>query len=154
VNTVSEYAVRFRWTERVAELDRQAEAASSDGVLGSVLEANARHVSLARALQGVALTGIRNVTANDPRLEDESIASLSRTADIGIKAERLALGQATDRREVAVTVINEITVAIVALFVAIEDYEPAERRRRFVEGMDVIQDGAVVAALEHGEGSS
>ena len=143
--TMERYSKDYEWVRRAAEFDtavtvrvqeRQEERAADGVVL-----MNTRQAALGRALQGKAAQGLQ--TLQQDLLGAGDVAAMARD---GVKIERLAMGEATSRQELAVLVINPVIQEIVALFVRVNDLaDPELRKREFAVGADAIIAGHLQA---------
>ena len=101
LSTLKRYASRYGWQERLAALDVQASGRRADRSLKAAIGMHERHMQLARAVQGAGGTALQRLMQSDLRLSEMRPAEIARLLDLGIKAERDALGEATVRRDVA-----------------------------------------------------
>lgn len=131
--TLQHYSSDYAWQARVRELDEQDRVATTD-VVAAVADMNQRQAALGRNLQRVAKHSLEIL-----KPEGLSPADIARFTREGIHAERLAMGEATSRAEIVMTVYNELLVSIEGLFVEVNTIEDAvERDRRFRIGVDSL----------------
>lgn len=113
-------AKRYRWPERLREIEAVAEERMREQQIAAVIEARERHLKSLKVLQDKALAGMRDQEAR-------SLNEATRALETGIKLERLILGETTANTQVSVE----------------------ERQQREIDHL-VVEDGddAVDAALE------
>ena len=135
-STLNRYSSRFGWQARVLEMDAKLQERRENTRIEAVLAMNRRQAQLGKGMQTVAAGGLRRLV--DMELDAHAVSALARD---GVKIERLALGEATSRAELAVQVVNAVVVGIVELFREVNALpDPKERIRRFAEGADQIID--------------
>ena len=148
LGTLKNYSSKGKWIERaladdaanLPEQRRQANALSE-----RVTELNHRHGQYGVALQRMSVSGLRTL---DP--SSFSPSDVTSMMEKGIKLERLAEGQATDRHELTVQIVEPLVRQIVMLFqqVNVVDDE-AKRLREFGLGADrIIEQSFGEQALE------
>jgi hypothetical protein len=103
-------AKRYKWAERLREIEAVAEERMREAQIQAVIEARERHLKSLKVLQGKALAGMRDQNAR-------SLNEATRALETGIKLERLILGESTantavsveerQQREVDQLVVNE-----------------------------------------------
>jgi len=96
---VVKHAVREKWTERVAEIHREAREENDKKAVQELGDMHDRHAKMLKAMAVRALTGIKEFPL---RSGMEAI----RAAELVIKLERIIHGEPTERGEVS---IEEIT---------------------------------------------
>ena len=140
LNTLKRYSSDFGWQQRVLELDARQQEARNQDHMQAIQTMNDRQSNIGRAMQGLGAQGLRGLQAN--LLNVNEVVSLSRE---GARMERLAMGEATSRSEVATQVVNRVVIAIVELFNQVNDIsDNDERRRQFALGADqIVQDKTV-----------
>jgi transposase-like protein len=88
-------AKRYKWAERLREIEAIAEERMREQQVQAVIEARERHLKSLRVLQGKALTGLRDQNAR-------SLGEATRALESGIKLERLILGESTANTAISV----------------------------------------------------
>jgi hypothetical protein len=144
MTTLKDYSAKYGWQDRMRELDaRQADARQLTHD-STVARMNERQANMGAAMQTVAGRGLAMIADNAGAMTPGDVARL---ADIGVKLERLALGEATTRSEIEVTVYNTIIQQIAALFINVNAMDsPDDRTRTFADGVDGIIDVALGSA--------
>lgn len=136
LKTLERYSRDFGWLDRLAAFDAQRQQARMDARLEHAIANDVSHAELGRALQDLARVGVKERTAlSIPETEGASPigtglsgTEISRLADVGVRIERLASGQATERREIVIGMWNAIIVDVHATIVAA--VEGAEQQLR------------------------
>jgi hypothetical protein len=123
-------AKRYRWAERLREIEQIAEERMREQQIQAVIEARERHLKSLKVLQGKALAGMRDQNAR-------SLNEATRALETGIKLERLILGESTantavsveerQQREVDQLVINDDDVDDAELEAELEGIDPEGR---------------------------
>jgi hypothetical protein len=98
--TVTRHAVKERWSERLQEAEQKAREESEDDAVEILREMNARHLKIAKALQGKALEALRS-------LPIDRAADVIRALEIGVKQERLIQGEPSERSEMSVEEVTK-----------------------------------------------
>jgi hypothetical protein len=88
-------AKRYRWAERLREIEAVAEERMREQQVQAVIEARERHLKSLKILQDKALAGMRDQEAR-------SLNEATRALETGIKLERLILGESTANTQVSV----------------------------------------------------
>lgn len=149
--TLESYSARFGWQAKIAEMDEKARQRTMERVLDTKVEMNLRHVTLARALGGVASAALMELRGNPKEISGGEAA---RMLEIAQKMERLAVGEVTERREVVVSIINVLVKAVVALFMEVNALpDPQERIDRFAFGFDEAVDKYLAEGREEFSGA-
>lgn len=92
-------------------------------------------------MQGAAGSALQRLLANDARLAGLKPSDIARLIDLGLRAERSAVGVASDRRDIAIDVCNDVVIIIVRLFLDINEEPDARTRARlFARRLDRIID--------------
>ena len=153
LSSLKRYSYTFGWQQRVMEVDAKYQEERDAQHAQAIQTMNDRQAGIGRAMQGLGAQGLRNIQAS--LLNPSEITSLTRE---GVRIERLAMGEATSRSEVAIQVVNRVILAIVDLFNQINNINNAdERKRQFALGADhiieaktteVLQDTKPVKAVE------
>jgi hypothetical protein len=98
--TVTRHAVKERWAERLAEAEHKAREETEQDAVEILREMNARHLKIAKALQGKALEALRS-------LPIDRAADVIRALEIGVKQERLIQGEPSERSEMSVEEVTK-----------------------------------------------
>ncbi|MGD0205130.1 MAG: hypothetical protein ABSB57_01615 [Dehalococcoidia bacterium] len=153
--TLKRYSKRFRWRERVAELDAEAVQRQRERGLEHILTMYGRHAQLARAMQGAGGSALKKLMNSETRLGEMRAAEIARLLELGLKAERHALGESADRREMALSTWNAVTTEMVKLFSQVNvESDPEARGRLFAHGVDRIVDRHLAEVSDEREGSN
>ena len=147
LNTFKSYSVKYHWQARVIELDTKLRAERESKTIYQVEEMNKDQAEFGRHLRILASAGLDKI-AEVVKLTGSvnlSPAEICRMGEVGIKAERLGMGEATDRMEVYHLVWNELALDIITIFnevvVAIRNAElQKDIRRRFAVRVDSIRE--------------
>jgi hypothetical protein len=106
--TMEQQSRRYRWRERAELHDQHLAALSRKAEEKAVQDARARHVQIARLMQGIAgkrLEALFERVRKDPEAAgDISAGEVRLLADMGIRLERLLLGEPETRAESTQTV--------------------------------------------------
>jgi hypothetical protein len=138
LKTIERYSHDYGWVARVKEQDAQdtQQERQAVNIIGAM---NDRHTALARKVMEIARKALDE--AGDEYL---SPLDAARMIDLAIKAERLALGPAMTRSEIALGIYNELIPALVDLFKQINVLEdPEERWRKFAVAADSLVEAYV-----------
>jgi len=139
--TLKRYSSAHRWQERVTELDADARRGQREKSVESAMAMHDRHAQLGRAMQGAAGTALQRLLASDARLSGIKPTEIARLIDLGLRAERSAVAVASDRREIAMDVWNDVVITVVGTFLDINDESDARLRARlFARRIDRIID--------------
>lgn len=77
---------------------------------------------------------------------------IARLLELGLRAERSAVAESTDRRDIAVAIWNSVTTEMVSLFGQVNEEEDTEARARlFARGVDRIADQHLEALEQDSE---
>jgi len=87
---VTSRATKEDWQGRLAKLEREARVKSDEKAVESLEQVNERHLKIARTLQRKALEALRSLPLADAR-------DVIRALDLGVKQERLVLGEPSER---------------------------------------------------------
>ena len=141
LSSIKDYSKRFNWQQRLADAQEMAQAQKTADHAALIAEMNERQSRLGTAAQSLAMGGFQNAARN---IADLSPRDSGYLADIGVKLERLARGEATTRQDVAVQLLAPVVQNIVALFQQINQLPDEDRRmREFGLGADRILEDAV-----------
>jgi hypothetical protein len=141
LNTLKNYSAKYDWQERLRTAYDQAQAQQTRNHTTVIAEMNDRQARVGSAMLQIAGRGLVQVSNNLGQLTPRDTGYL---ADVGVKLERLARGEATTRAAVEVEVLAPVVRNIVALFQQVNVYDDAERRKReFAVGADRIIEQAV-----------
>jgi hypothetical protein len=92
---VTALAKREGWQDRLTKIESEARAKSSDKAIETLEQVNGRHLRIARALQAKALEAMRGMALDDAK-------DVIRALDLGVKQERLILGEPSERQTVTI----------------------------------------------------
>lgn len=149
VATLKRYSTKFRWQERIADLDAEARQQQNQRGVEDVLAMNERHTQIARALQGAGGSALQQLLANDSRLGNLKPGDIVRLVDLGLRAERSAVGASSDRREIAIETWNDVVTSVVQVFKEInEEPDPDSRADRFALRIDRLVDARLAEVTE------
>jgi len=95
VRSILFLAKKYRWAERLREIEALAEERQREHNVSLCIEARERHLKALKILQGKALTGLRDNSAR-------SVAESAKALETSIRLERLILGESTSNSQVAV----------------------------------------------------
>jgi hypothetical protein len=147
--TLKRWSARSRWQERVARLNSEAVQQLQSRGVQHVLAMYERHAQLARAVQGAGGTVLHKLMVNDRRLSEMRPSEIARLLDLGVRAERQAFSESTDRHEMALSIWNTVTTEIVELFNKVSsEPEPEARARLFARGLANIVDRHLAAVKD------
>ena len=139
MGTIKNYCTRGDWIARSAAMDAEASTSverveDANALAARVNELNHRHAQAGRALQRVSIDGLK--TLNPGTFSPTEVANM---LEKGIKLERLASGEATDRHEMTVQIVEPLVRQIAALFEQVNMMTDASvRARQFAMGADAI----------------
>lgn len=154
VATLKRYSKIFHWQEQLAALERDAADRQHTDGIAQLLAMQDRQAHLARAVQGAGGSALQKLLHSDNRLAAMRPAEIARLLELGLRAERTAVGGASERRDIATAVWNSVTTQIVRLFREVNDEPDAQARARlFARGVDRIVDQHL-AALKQDDGAS
>jgi len=88
-------AKRYRWAERLREIEQIAEERLKEQQVAAVIEARERHLKSLKFLQGKALSGLRDQNAR-------TMGEAARALETGIRWERVILGESTSNTQVSI----------------------------------------------------
>jgi hypothetical protein len=149
--TLKRYSAQFHWQARSTELDAEVRRRQREQDVADNMAMHDRHAQLGRAMQGAAGSALQRLLSNDVRLAGLKPSEIARLIDIGLRAERSAVGVSTDRREIAIDAWNDVVVEVVQIFLDInEEPDQATRARRFSRRIDRLVDDRL-AAYERSE---
>jgi len=97
---VVKLAQREDWAGRLEKIEKAAREKSAIQLADSLSEMNDRHLKIAKALQGKALEALRTLPLDSAR-------DIIRALELGVRQERLALGEPTERHELLEEVIRK-----------------------------------------------
>ncbi len=106
---VTSFAAREKWPARLAKVEDEARAETDKRAVDALTEMNQRHLKIAKALQGKALEALRNMPLDTAR-------DVIRAVDLGVRQERLILGEPTERQanveEITKREIRDLVVVV------------------------------------------
>ena len=92
---VTKRAAREEWTERLANIEREARERSDKRLVDTIDDMRGRHLTTLKAIHSRALTALKQYPLN-------SAAEAMRAAQMVIKLERLIVGDPSDRTAITV----------------------------------------------------
>lgn len=92
---VTALAGRENWQNRLAKVEAEARAKSNEKAVETLEQVNDRHLRIARSLQARALEALRGMSLDDAK-------DVIRALDLGVKQERLILGEPSERHQISV----------------------------------------------------
>lgn len=144
LNTLKRWSAEDGWQRKIAELDGRIAAGTEERTAADIIDMNVRQARLGRMMQQAATLKIEPLTQPDADLSALTYAEASRLAKEGVTIERLATGEATERREIVVTTYNRVVMPIVVLFqqvvATLDPEQRARATREFARGVDAIRD--------------
>ena len=93
--TVTALAKRDDWQSRLVRAEREARNRADEKAVETLEQVNERHLKIARALQAKALDALRSMSLQEAR-------DVIRALDLGVKQERVILGEPSDRTALSV----------------------------------------------------
>ena len=150
--TLKRYSKKYGWQKRIRNLDDEARQQQNQRGVEDVLDMNDRHTQVARALQGAGVSALQRLLADDSRLGNLKASDITRLVDLGIKAERKAVGASSDRREITLETWNDVTTGVVQLYREInEEPDPDIRAARFALRFNRLVDERLAEVAEKGD---
>ncbi len=150
--TLKRYSARFDWQRSIAGLEAEAVHKQRERTLGDLLAMKERHAQLGRAMQGAGGSALRRLMNNEPRLAKMKAVDIARLVEVGLKAERSAVGESTDRREIGLATWNAVTTEMVELFNEVNTEPDTEARARlFAHGVDRVVDRHLAELADEGK---
>ena len=141
LNTLKNYSAHFDWQQRIQSATDKAQTLQANNHATTISEMNDRQARVGSAMLQIAGRGLVQVSNNLDQLTPRDTGYL---ADIGVKLERLARGEATTRAAIEVEVLAPVIHHIVNLFQSINVYDdPARRQQEFALGADRILEQAI-----------
>lgn len=105
--------------------------------------------------KGAGASALKKLMNSETRLGEMRAAEIARLLELGLKAERHALGESADRREMALATWNAVTTEMVKLFSEVNvESDPEARARLFAHGVDRIVDRHLAEVSDEREGSN
>ena len=136
LNSLKSYSSRFGWQQRVRDVDAKLAQGREEDQIRSIAEMNARHIRLGQLMQTLASKRFARVS---DAAEELTIGETGLLAERGVKVERAAHGEATDRQNVVIQLHNIFIEEVVRLFREVNELpDQHERLIRFVEKGDQI----------------
>ncbi|MDD4984174.1 MAG: hypothetical protein PHQ43_00095 [Dehalococcoidales bacterium] len=139
LNTLKRHSADFHWQKRV--LDIEAQKNHDEQILKTVREMNEHHAKLGRAMTTLGQASIQSYF-NEIKAKGSLKLSTYETANLiatGQKVERLARGQATERTEIYVEMVNTLVMKLAGVFIAVNEIaDPEERKRQYAQQCDDI----------------
>ncbi len=112
---VTSFAAREKWPARLAKVESEARVETDKRAVDGLTEMNQRHTKIAKALQGKALGALKNMPL-------ESARDVIRALDLGVRQERLILGEPTERQ----ATVEEVTKREIRELLVADDDDEAE----------------------------
>ena len=91
-STLKRYSKKYRWQERIADLDTEARQQQNQRAVEGVLAMYKRHTQLGRAMQGAGGSALQQLLADAARLRGMKPGDITRLVESGLRAERSAVG--------------------------------------------------------------
>ncbi len=110
------YSKRFNWQERLKTASQTAKANSAERDAKLMLTMAERHARTGETLQGLGLSDLKYQMNRDPGTRRSSPSDIAKLIDTGIRIERLARGEVTDRTELQVKAVSLIVGQVVDVF--------------------------------------
>jgi len=154
LNTLKNYSRRYHWQARVAQAQDAAQATELQRNAETLTTVADRHAKEGQTLQQFALSQIKYQMAQDPSAVQVSAGDIARLMTEGIKLERLALGEVTDRSEVRVQAFSLVVAPMIDIFADVaRTYQiPDEAVQAFAIGAEKVVSQAM-QSVETGEAS-
>ena len=92
---VTKCAARENWQRRLAQIEAKSREQSEKKALETMAAVRERHFAAARVIQAKALEGLRNMSL-------DSALDAVRALDIGIKQERILIGEPSERTAISI----------------------------------------------------
>ena len=89
--TVTALAKKDDWQARLVKVEQKARSRSDEKAVETLQQVNERHIKASRVVQMKALETLRSMSLG-------SAMEAVRALDLGLKAERLVIGEPTERR--------------------------------------------------------
>lgn len=113
LKTLERYSREYGWVEAARKHDEERSQAAVDFSVDQLFSNDARQAQLGRLFQQVAIQEIElRVAAPAGERRQATLGDIARIGDVGVKIERLSAGQATEIRQVLVSVYNIFTVEV------------------------------------------
>lgn len=113
LKTLERYSREYGWVEAAREHDQKRGDAAQEFTVDQLFSNDARQAQLGRLFQQIAIQEIElRVAAPATERRRSSLGDIARIGDVGVRIERLAAGQATEIRQVLVSVYNIFTVEV------------------------------------------
>lgn len=136
LTSLKRYSTKYGWAKRLQDIDASAESLAATQHVKDVEQMNVRQVKFGTALQKMGHEGLRQLVDRIPTMTFNDAGVL---IERGVKVERLAMGEATDRRELTVQIVEPLVRQIVALFEQVNVLvDENARARQFAIGADSI----------------
>lgn len=137
-NSLKRYSVEYGWQERVRAYDAERQAVEETPA-AQVLRMNERQAALGQSAQDIARQAFAAILGTRGQVEMISPTDAIRLAKDGQQIERLAMGEATSRTEIALQVYAELVTAVAEVFIEANALPDADARaRRFALGAQAL----------------
>lgn len=140
LKTIERWRTEDGWVEKARAYDERQTSTTLPAVAAAAaLASRERQANLGRAMQSVAARELAE-------LKGLSGSEVARLGDIGVKVERLAEGEVTERREIAIRTYERVMMPVLVLIRKTVDVvvsDPEERQRLvnlLAPGIDAIRD--------------
>lgn len=151
--TLKRYSARYGWQSEIASISAAAREGQRKAAIAELTAMNDRHGQLARALQGAGGSALQRLLGSDARLANLKPGDIARLIELGLKAERQALAEVSDRHEMAVAVWNVVVADVVEIFTEVNaEPDPGMRVRSFARSVDRLVDKRL-GELKRGSGN-
>ena len=157
-STLFNYSSEFKWQERIVEMDAKVQSRRETDIVTKIQAMNDRQAALGRGWQSLGAKRLRQLQRTDDNGEliaDISSSEALQASATGVKIERLATGQPTERKEVIVLVWNHFAIEVSAILTrALQDI-PEEYRlpasEVFSDAFNTLSDKFLQEAGYHGD---
>ena len=119
LNTLARWSSQYHWLERIKEIDVKVASEMEAQRVQEVVQMNRDQARLGKGMQMVAGLGLSGLAPQGKLLENLKAGEVAVLAKEGAHLQRLALGEATSREEVAVQIWHRLIVPLVAEFKAV-----------------------------------
>jgi len=141
--SLKHYSTHYDWQLRLEETTAHLQAhTTTERAASTIIKMNDSQAKLGTAFQALARQNIiKNLIPNFTTLTPRDTAYL---ADVGVKLERLARGEATTRQEVVNSLVSPMVFNIINLYQQVNMIDDVERRQQeFALGCQAILEQTV-----------
>lgn len=147
LKTLERYSRVYHWQQRVRDFEAGIAARNEELIADTIAQMNDRQAAAGVALQQLVVDAVEEINSRKPAHRNIAPAQLASMLDTGVKVERLARGQATERRDLAVAFVNGMIPTLAQLFVSVNMIgDPDTRADQFGEGLNEIAKRFVINA--------